>query len=155
MVAYNDGDIISIIKSSIISSNLVMEKFTALFAGDAGDEKEHQQLLVFVIEWYANMQGTYFVRHLKGNSGDHMKKLIDNQSTRTKVANAAYRSKVVSELVGVSAGKNIECDGDDNNSDDEFECDATLEHQLLWQSAEVSVLEFVDTEVEDDNIDNE
>ncbi len=78
MVAYNNSIIISVIKSSILSSILAVEKFAALFAGDAIDKNECQQLMAYVMDWYANMRGTYFVWLLKGNRGNHMKKLIDS-----------------------------------------------------------------------------
>jgi hypothetical protein len=41
------------------------------------------------------MWGTYFVRHLKGNSGNQIQKLADSQATRTKVAHAVIYAKKV------------------------------------------------------------
>jgi hypothetical protein len=61
MMAYNNGTIISVIKSSILSSNLALEKFAALLAGDAVDNNERQQLMAYVMDWHANMRGIYFV----------------------------------------------------------------------------------------------
>ncbi len=90
MMAYNNSTIISVIKTSILSSNLAMENVDALLAGDAVDNNERQQLMAYVTDWYANMRGTYFVKHLKVKSCNHMKKLIGSQATRTKVANAVY-----------------------------------------------------------------
>ncbi len=85
MVAYNNGTIISVIKFSILSSNLVLKKIAALFAGNTIDKNVHQQLMAHVMDWYANIRDTYFVKHLKGNSGNHMKKIIDSQATRIKL----------------------------------------------------------------------
>jgi hypothetical protein len=123
-----------------------MEKNDALLAGDAIDDNKCQQLMAYVMDWYANMRGTYFVKHPKGNSGNHTKKLIDSQATRTKVTNAVYQSKVVSELVDIGATGNMKSDvSDDGNGD----------HKLLWQTAAVSLLEYADHVVEDNGIDIE
>jgi len=66
MMAYNDGTINSVIKSSILSSNLAMEKNDALLSGIAVDDNQCQQLMAYVIDWYANMRGTYFVKTSEG-----------------------------------------------------------------------------------------
>jgi hypothetical protein len=41
------------------------------------------------------MQGTYFVKHLKGNSGNQVQKLEDCQTTRTKVAHVVVYAKKI------------------------------------------------------------
>jgi hypothetical protein len=74
MMAYNNSTIISAIKSRILSSNLAMDKFDALIAGATLVDNECQQLMAYVIDWYTNMRGIYFAKHLKGNSDNHMKK---------------------------------------------------------------------------------
>ncbi len=80
-----------------------------------------------------------------------MKKWIDSQAISTKVANAVYQSKVVSELVGFVATGNIKSDvSDDSNSN----VSDTIKHKLLWQTAAVSVLEYAHHEVKDDSIEN-
>jgi hypothetical protein len=66
------------------------------------------------------MQGRYFVKHLKGNSGNQLQKLADCQATRTKVAHAAMYAKKVES---------------DNNiiiTDDTPEC------QALWETIYLS-----------------
>ena len=50
------------------------------------NDTDNQLLLTYIVERYANMRGTYFVRHLKGNSRNQIQKLADSQTTRTKVA---------------------------------------------------------------------
>ena len=70
------------------------------------------------------MQGTYFVRHLKGNSGNQIQKMADSQATRTKVAHA------------VVYAKKIEPDGDTFVSDDTLEC------QVLWEMDTDNVFEL-------------
>jgi hypothetical protein len=72
------------------------------------------------------MQGTYFVRHLKGNSGNQIQKMADSQATRTKVAHA------------VVYAKKIEPDGDTFVSDDTLEC------QVLWETATDNVFKLAD-----------
>ena len=106
------------------------------------------------------MRGTYFATHLKGNSGNFVDNLIENQATRPKVANAYHLSKVVASKSGDSAAAAApvapvhETKSDDDV--DEFECDTTSEHQLLWQSAAESVLEYADRgEEQEDSDDNE
>ncbi len=65
-------------------------------------------------------QGTYFVKHLKGNSGNQVQKLADCQTTRTKVASA------------VMDAKTIELDGELSITDDTPEC------QALWETMYLS-----------------
>lgn len=87
MMAYADGDIIASIKTSIISNQTARDMFAAL-SGNLFDANECSELMAYILERYANMRGTFFVRQLKGNSSNQIKKLADSQATRTKVANA-------------------------------------------------------------------
>ena len=73
MMAYNDGDIISKIKFRILSHDDLRDRFSCLSGSD--NEDDNHLLLAYIMERYVNMQGTYFVKHLKGNSGDQLKKL--------------------------------------------------------------------------------
>ncbi len=77
------------------------------------------------------MRGTYFVRHLKGNSGNLIQKMADGQATRTKVAHA------------VVYVKKVEPDDDTFISDDTPEC------RVLWEMATDNVFELAD--VDDNN----
>ena len=83
MMAYNDGDIISKIKFGILSHDDSRDRFSCLSGSD--NEDDNCLLLAYIMERYANMRGTYFVKHLKGNSGDQLKKLVSCQATRTKL----------------------------------------------------------------------
>lgn len=160
-MAYSDGDIIAVIKNSILSNDSALDKFAVLFNGEIVGEEDRRALMEYVIRKYANMRGTYFAKHLKGNSGNFVDNLIENQATRPKVANAYHLSKVVASKSGDSAAAAApvapvhETKSDDDV--DEFECDTTSEHQLLWQSAAESVLEYADRgeEQDDDSDDNE
>jgi hypothetical protein len=67
------------------------------------------------------MRGPFFVHHLKGNSGNQIKKLADSQATRTKVANAVVCAQKISVSCNVT-----------NDSPDVRE---------LWKSATESVLD--------------
>ena len=93
---------------------------------------ENQLLLTYIVERYANMQGTYFVRHLKGNSGNLIQKLADRQATRTKVAHAVIYARKVE----------VEPDDDTFISDDTPKC------RVLWETAADNVFEMADA---DDN----
>jgi hypothetical protein len=99
MLAYVDGDIISKIKISILGNERAMERFAAMSGIDL-DTCQCQQLMVYILERYTNMRGMFFVRHLKGNSGDQIKKLAESQATRTKVANAVVCSQKIAEETG-------------------------------------------------------
>ena len=92
MLAYNDGDIITRIKESILSHDGMRDRFSRLLGSD--NEVGNQLILLYIIERYANMWGTYFVRHLKGNSGNQIQKLAVIQATRTKVAHAVVYAKL-------------------------------------------------------------
>jgi hypothetical protein len=87
--------------------------------------KQHSRLSIDTTR-YANMRGTYFVRHIKGNSVNQIQKLADNQVTRTKVAHA------------VVYAKKVELDDNAFASDDTSECRA------LWDTATDNVFEFAD-----------
>jgi hypothetical protein len=91
MLAYSDGDIVTRIKMSILSHNEIRESISFLLGSD--NKAENQLLLTYIVERYANMRGTYFVRHLKGNSGNQIQKLADSQAIRTKVAHAVVYAK--------------------------------------------------------------
>ena len=163
LTAYSDGDIIAVIKNIILSNDSALDKFAVLFNCEMVGEEDRRSLMEYVVGKYANMRGTYFAKHLKGNSGNFVDKLIENQATRPKVANAYHLSKVVASKRGDSAAAATpvapvdETKSDDDDDGGEFECDATPEHHLLWQSAAESVLEYADTGEEqvDDSDDNE
>jgi hypothetical protein len=82
MLAYNDGDIVARIKTSIVLHEATMDVFFCLARSE--DDDDNELLLAYIIERYTNMRGTYFVRHLKGNSGNQVQTLADCQATRTK-----------------------------------------------------------------------
>ena len=91
---------------------------------------KNQLLLTYIVERYANIRGKYFVRHLKGNSGNLIQKLADRQATRMKVAHA------------VVYARKVELDDDTFVSDDTPEC------RVLWETATDNVFEMADA---DDN----
>ena len=115
MLAYRDRDIVTRIETSNLSHNEMRERISFLSGSD--NEANNQLLLTYIVGRYANMRRTYFVRHLKGNSGNQIQKMADSQTTRTKVAHA------------VVYAKKVEPDGDVFISDDTPEC------QVLWEMA--------------------
>jgi hypothetical protein len=125
LLAYNDGDIIAKIKLGILSHNDTRDRFSCLSGSD--NEDNNQLLLAYIIERYANMWGTYFVKHLKGNSGDQLKKLASCQAMRTKVAHVVVYAKTMVES--------------DENA---FIHDDTPECQVLWEMATESVFKLAD-----------
>ena len=80
------------------------------------------------------MRGTYFAKHLKGNSGDQLKKLASCQATRTKVAHAVVYAKTMVDMDG-----------------DTFIHDNTPECQALWEMATDCVFELADKLGDSDN----
>ena len=132
MMAYNDGDIISKIKFRVLSHDDLRDRFSCLSGSD--NEDDNHLLLAYIMERYVNMQGTYFVKHLKGNSGDQVKKFASCQATRTKVAHVVVYAKTTVEL-----------DGDAFIHDDTPEC------QVLWEMATESVFELADKLDDSDN----
>jgi hypothetical protein len=76
---------------------------------------------------YANMWGTYFVKHLRANSGDQLKKLASCQATRTKATHTIVHAKTT-----VKADENP------------FIHNNTPECQVLWEMATESVFELAD-----------
>jgi hypothetical protein len=132
MLVYNDGDIISKIKLGILSHDDRRDRFSCL--SDSNYEDNNQLLLAYILERYANMRGTYFVKHLKGNSGDQLKKLASCQAARMKVGHAVVYAKTT-----------VESDDNALIHDDTPEC------QVLWEMATESVFKLGDKL---DDIDN-
>jgi hypothetical protein len=83
MLACNDGDIVAKIKLGILSHNDMRNRFSCLSGSD--NEFDNRQLLVYIMERYANMRGTYFAKHLKGNSGDQIQKGQKCRGDRTLI----------------------------------------------------------------------
>jgi hypothetical protein len=132
MMAYNDGDIISKIKFGILSHDDLRGRFSCLSGSD--NEDDNRLLLAYIMGRYANMWGTYFVKHLKGNSGDQLKKLASCQTTRTKVAHTVVYAKTT-----------VESDGDAFIHDDMPEC------QVLKEMVTESVFKLADKLDDSDN----
>ena len=82
------------------------------------------------------MRGTYFAKHLKGNSGDQIQKLARCQATRTKVAHAVVYAKTTVEL----------------DSDGALIHDDTPECQVLWEMATESVFKLADRLDDNDKV---
>ena len=102
------------------------ERISFLLGSD--NKSDNQLLLPYIVERYANMQGTYFVRHLKGNGGNLIQKLADRQATRTKVAHAVVYARKVEP------------------DDDMFVSDDTPECRVLWETATDNVFEMADAD---------
>lgn len=136
MMAYVDGDLIHEIKMKMIESDVALAKFSSLCNKDESlNTEEMQQIMKYIMERYANMRGTYFVKHLKGNGNSSVEKLVDNQATRTRVMNAAACSKAVHEA---------KKEGDTNTMPSN---DTEEELRQLWKDAAQNVFEKHDKEL--------
>jgi hypothetical protein len=124
--------IISKIKLGILSHDDMRDRFSCLLGSN--NEDDNQLFLAYIMERYANMQGTYFVKHLKGTSGDQLKKLASCQATRTKVSHAVVYAKTTVE-----------------SDDNAFIHDDTPECQVLWEMATESVFKLADKLDDSDN----
>ncbi len=129
MLVYSDGDIVTRIKTSILSQYEIRERISFLLGSD--NKAENQLLLTYIVERYANMRGAYFVRYLKGNSGNQIQKMADSQAIRTKVAHAIVYAKKVEP------------------DDDTFVSDDTPECRVLWEMATDNVFELADADNND------
>jgi hypothetical protein len=126
MLAYNNGDIIAAIKNSILSNSSARAKFTALVDYDV-DWSDCLELMAYILDRYANMRGTYFIHHIKGNVGrNHAMHRAKKQATRSKVATAVYCAKI--------SGRGIK-----NNDDNE-----SKEVKQMWDSVASSVIEAIE-----------
>ncbi len=128
MLAYNNGNIVTVIKMSILFHKATMDSFSCL-SGSKNDEN-NKLLLMYIIERYSHMRGTYFVRHFKGNSRNQVQKLANCQATRTKVVHAVLYAKK----------EKVETDKEIIVTDD------TPEWQALWETAVDNVFEFANTD---------
>ena len=88
MMAYVEGDLVHEIKSAMILSDVVTSKFDRLFDDDDTLNCDNKnEILKYVLERYASMRGTYFVKHLKGNSKGRIDKPVASQATQARVIN--------------------------------------------------------------------
>ena len=93
----------------------------------AVDGKTAKRLIEYIAIKYANMRGTFFVKHMNATGNRDVSNLVDSQATRTRVVNAVACSKAVGEVKKMN--------------DDEME-------KKVWEDA----AESVDMEIENDLI---
>jgi len=142
MMAYCDGDIIHVIKVALVKDAVAFQKFREICNNDENDEpftdNEVKRLMQYVLDRYANMRGTYFVKYLNSSGKkSSVEKMVSSQSRRTQVLNATATSKAVGE-----AQSKISAD-DDND-------------KQQWEDAADSVIEQSDRiDAEDSNADDD
>jgi hypothetical protein len=134
MKAYADGDIVDKIKTTLLSNTVAVEKFTSLcdneYCGSL-PESDRKEIMKYIMERYANMRGTFFVRHLKGNcSGNLVDQLAKSQATRAKVAASVVSAKAVAESNGSA-------------------CTEEEKEKLLWDEAGENAIAYADRVEED------
>ncbi len=93
MLAYNDGNIVAMIKTRILAHKGTKNRFLSFSGCDNNDDD--QLLLGYILERYANMQGTFFIKHLKRNSANKIQKLANSQTTRTQMAHVVVNAKKI------------------------------------------------------------
>ena len=66
LVGHHEGNIIQIIKSFILGSDIVLKKINGLYSNDENVylTKETVLILKYIMDRYANIRGTYFVKLL-------------------------------------------------------------------------------------------
>jgi hypothetical protein len=99
LVGHPEGNIIQVIKSFILGSDIALKKINDLCSSD--DEnvystEEKMLILKYIMDRYANMRGTYFVKFLSGTR--------KASATDTQVASLATRTKVLSTIASSKAG---------------------------------------------------
>ena len=109
--AYADGDIMDVILGGILKNKHLESKFRSLCADGVGT-KEQQQILKYLMERYANMRGTFFVKSIKNNNPkSSVDTLAERQATRSKVSNAVITAKAVAKVTEATlwsdAAKNV------------------------------------------------
>ena len=99
MHAYADGNIIDIIRSGLLSNDVVIQKVSLLFQKPLCcllSKDERPEILKYLMDRFANMQGTFFAHCLKKNNNKStVDGLAEKQATRTKVLNGVITSKAV------------------------------------------------------------
>ena len=93
MLAYYGGNIVAVIKTIIIAHKGTKNRFSSLL--DCDNKDDNQLLLVYILERYANMRGTFLIKHLKVNSGNQIQKLANSHVTITKVTHAVANAKKI------------------------------------------------------------
>ncbi|KAL9181669.1 hypothetical protein ACHAXT_012012 [Thalassiosira profunda] len=131
MMAYVEGNLIHLIKTKILASDVVVDQFAKLCNEDGErDADEMQLLLSYIMDRYANMRGTYFVKYLKATGNGGTESRVDAQATRTRVVSAVARSKSAAD----AKAEEKAAAQSTNGTDDEAE-------RRLWESAGESVFE--------------
>jgi hypothetical protein len=142
--------------NAILSSEVAKVKFANRVGNYGIDESDRTSLMEYVLERYANMRGTYFVRRLKGNSRNQVQKMSDSQATRTRVSNTIVCAKRIADNNAVSP-LNVDNDKDDNDSGvvDDDNDDDDDDDEEFWDSAKDSVFELAETDEHENSIENE
>ena len=122
MVGHPEGNIIQFVKSYLLKSDEVMLKFDGLCGDGCYSSEEKQLVIKYVMDRYANMRGTYFVKYMSGSQGASATDAqVASLATRTKVITAVASSKAKAEQnLWASAGE------------------SAIEHSLQFEIADVN-----------------
>ena len=122
MVGHPEGNIIQVIKTHLLKSGEVMLKFDGLCGEGYYSSEEKQLVIKYVMDRYANMRGTYFVKYMSGSQcASATDAQVASLATRTKVITAVASSKAKAEQkLWASAGESV------------------IEHSLQFEIADVN-----------------
>ena len=87
-MAYSNGDSAYAIRHHLSIDKVAFEKFASSRNNDVSGEDGSRKILGYILERYANMRGTHFVKHIKGTGNSIICKVVDAQSTRARVTNS-------------------------------------------------------------------
>ena len=117
-MGHPEGNIIQVIKSFVLGSDIALKIINDLCSHDENScsIEDNMLILKYIMDRYANMRGTYFVKFLSGT-----RKV---SATDTQVASLATRTKVLSTVASSKAGAK-----------------SKLSEKALWDSAGDSVIQ--------------
>jgi len=118
LVGHPEGNIIQVIKSFVLGSDIALKQINDLCSDDENScsIEDNMLILKYIMDRYANMRGTYFVKFLSGT-----RKV---SATDTQVASLTTRTKVLSTVASSKAGAK-----------------SKLSEKALWDSAGDSVIQ--------------
>lgn len=96
--AYADSEIMDVILVGIMKNKHLESKFRSLCVDDVGT-KEQQQIMKYLMERYANVRGTFFIKCIKNNNPkSSVDTLAARQAARSKVSRAVITAKAVAKV---------------------------------------------------------
>ena len=95
MMAYSNNNLVYTIKCHLTKNKIAFANCSPL---SSKDHSHNQKSLMYVLDRYINTRGMYFVKHIGGSNSSNIRKEIDSQVTRLRVANVVACSESVSKI---------------------------------------------------------